>query len=1182
MAEVTLTAEQAAAVGAEDSAVVRAGAGSGKTTVLASRVLRLIGPGDDGTAPRYPVDAVLAITFTEKAAAETRRRIHELVGVRIAATAGGLRRHWERLRAELVGARLSTIHGLCARLLREHPLEAGIDPRATILDEHGARAWNERAVERELTARVRAGDPAAAALLSHRRGLAGGRAGDGAVATVVRLLGRLLVSGRDGAWLAEAHTRQQETAPTAERALRTAIADVRAIVARVLDGKARGIARTHLRENWPEWDGLLERVGRLEPGLDLGPLRALRVDLGRLHAGAAPALDGKEALRGTIADEYHFLTTLPLTTALVGLLGELAGAVRTEKQRDAVLTFDDLVFEADRLLASHPAVATSAASGLAAILVDEFQDTDAVQASVVSRLAAANPPCRIFVVGDEKQSIYRFRGADVRVFNTMRATLGTEVNLGTNFRSRPGILAFVNALAARTMRIPAGGDSTRWTVFDAAHRLIAARPPEGREPAVRFVSLLAARAGRRPDVAAVRELEANVLAGVVADLHDRAERPRRWGDIAILLRSLVPVKAYEHALRQRSIPYYVVKGRGFFQCQEIRDLVSLLTVVVDPADEVALAAALRSPLLGISDDTLVRLAWGPDADRPQLGRRFRSGDGVAGLVESRVEVAAFRELVDRLRRVASRATVAEVIEAALAATDFEAVLLTQFQGAQRVANVRKLIELARRLEVRRPIGLAAFVRVVDDLMQREPREAEAALATEQDDVVRLMTIHQAKGLEFGAVILADLGREPEADRQQLVLDDDLGLVVGPVGGAGGHPLGQARLAEYRMRERDRDRAERARLLYVAVTRARDELVLLEGCADEGYLEGTGKGADRWCHQVWDVLGHEAIRAVAGGATEVRVTLDDHPVAVEAAGRYLADAQPITLAAPREIEPSQPAREAVSRVLDYASPSPIEVIVSPTALATFRQCPRRYWYAHVLGLDVTGMGGTRARVAGTVVHAVLETLDPRTAGPDDVDAALARRPELHALAAATRAALRSDLVAALALLAAEAARGIEILGREVPFVLPLPSAQPRVLLEGRIDVVARRGDEIVVRDYKYAPASAAGAATYAAQLGSYALAVPRGQTPVATEVVFLRGGPVVWPLTKVDPAGEEAAILSAADALAAARAAGTIEAHPRRPPDPAVCRELGCGYVRVCWRPAVSDRATRPATCTAGA
>src|SRR6185503_19650221 len=183
--------------------------------------------------------------------------------------------------------------------------------------------------------------------------------------------------------------------------------------------------------------------------------------------------------------------------------------------------------------------------------------------------------------------------------------------------------------------------------------------------------------------------------------------------ITVLFRALTDVKLYEHALRRSQIPYYVVKGRGFFQCQEIRDLLSLL------------AAVLRSPFFGFDDDTLARLAWPPERDRPELARRFRSTETFADLSEQAPALVRARDLLVRLRRLASRASIAELLEEALAATDFEAVCLTQFQGTQKVANVRKLIELARDLERRQLFGLRQFVAWGRELEAHEPREPEA-------------------------------------------------------------------------------------------------------------------------------------------------------------------------------------------------------------------------------------------------------------------------------------------------------------------------------------------------------------------------------------------------------------------------------------------------------------------------
>jgi hypothetical protein len=266
---------------------------------------------------------------------------------------------------------------------------------------------------------------------------------------------------------------------------------------------------------------------------------------------------------------------------------------------------------------------------------------------------------------------------------------------------------------------------------------------------------------------------------------------------------------------------------------------------------------------------------------------------------------------------------------------------------------------------------------------------------------------------------------------------------------------------------------------------------------------------------------------------------------------------------------------VARVLHFVPPAAAEVVTSPTALADFRRCPRQYWYRHVLGLPERGTGGVRATLLGTAAHGVLEALDLAAAPEAEIARCLAARPEALVLGRADLDALAADLGRAAAMLRAEVADGLEIVGREVPFVLGLPRRMPRVFLHGRIDLLARRSGRHVVRDYKYVRATPTSGETYGAQLGAYRLAVlAAGPGGVEAELVFLRGGPVARPLGRFDPDAEEVALVRAGAALGAALAAGTAEAFPRAPESPAVCEALGCGYVRRCWG-AVTRTASAP-------
>jgi ATP-dependent helicase/nuclease subunit A len=1162
-----LTPEQRAAVEVDGSTAVRAGAGCGKTTVLAERFVHLLRA---GTVEE--VGQILAITFTERAAAEMRSRIRELVAAERERATGPARRRWDVIRRDLLGAQISTIHAFCARVLRENPLEAGIDPEAVVLDEHESRAYLETAVEEELVARVRAGDPAARALVL-RHGLRSGRFLPGAVVLLGRFLAWLGTTGRDAAWLANTGGRQDARVPAVEAAMREAAERIVAEV-RVQLATHKGKGRDALAAEWPRWETVLRGVG---PDTPLADVVALR-ELCRLLTGARLGRKVKDdlcwgggRLRGALADAYGFLLARPAAAALAALVGDVAERVRARKRADAVLTFADMISETRAVLGREPLVRRRYAERFRAVLVDEFQDTDRVQADVIRLLAEGPPAPLLFVVGDEKQSIYRFRGADIEVFQEVREAIGRTLPLGTNFRSQPGILEVVNALAERIFTPPAGSTATYWTRFDAGQKLVAHRAAERPGPAVRLVSFAAEHARRTAAghgllASEARELEARVLAGVVSRLH--AEEGVAYRDVAVLFRALSEVKAYEYALRRLEVPYYVVKGRGFFQCQEVGDVLALLGAVVDDEDGIALAAALRSPFFAVDDDTLWRLAR-PDAGRADLTRRFRAEETFADLPAEAPALQAIRDLLLRLRRLRHRATIAELLEEAFAATDFEAVLLTQFQGAQKVANVRKLIELARDHQRRRDATLRDFVRVVRGLVASEPREPEAPLVGEEDDVVRLMTIHQAKGLEFPVVLVPDLGRQSPPNAEAVVLDEDLGVLANPIDAAGRLLLGNAALEAHREREADREHAELARLFYVACTRARDLLVLLEGKGDARVLAGRGGDGYRWCHQVWTLLGPAEVQAfAASGEPQATVVLaDGGAVLLERAESYLGGppADAARVPEPRVADAGPDEHAAAARVVGFAPTPSDEVVTSPTALADFRRCPRQYWLRHVVALPERGAGGTRATLRGTAAHGVLEALDLAAAPEAEVRRLLDARLEALVLSRHERAALAADLVTAAAALRADVAAGMEVVGREVPFVLALPAGRPRVVLNGRLDLLARRGRAHVLRDYKYAAPPADATLRHGGQLGVYQLAVHAAGAPVVeAELVFLRGGTVVCPLPPIDVAAETRALVEAGIGLGAASAGGTAEDFPKQPPGPAACEALGCGYVRRCW------------------
>jgi ATP-dependent helicase/nuclease subunit A len=1214
-----LTPQQRAAVAAPGSVLVRAGAGSGKTVVLVERYVQAL-CGDGGDDP-LELEQIIAVTFTEKAAAEMRDRIRARLGARAAGAEGAERRRLVRVQRALASARIGTIHALAAALLRAAPVEAGIDPGARVLDEIEGPAYVEREVRRALLARLRAGD------VDVRRCAEAwgfGSAND-LVATVTEALAGLARRGLSVALLAEALTRQVAAVGDVVAASRPLTGALVATIDALLADGGRPAPGAFV-ERWPAWRTSLLALD--DAGVDgLTLLRAFPLEAGRAfrkqrewsaHAEllAFKLQDGTPRFTGPLAAAFGARHGLVLAHALGRVLAFVDERLAAAKRRDGVLTFDDLITGATTMLAAHPATAVRLLGGVRAVLVDEFQDTDATQIDLVRRLAAG-PDAQLFAVGDEKQSIYRFRGADVEVFDVMRRTIGQELPLADNFRSRPVLLAFVNGLAARLFAATA--DAPPWRVrWSADQRLRPRREPRAAEPrpSIRLVSLANQIEEQRLAAAPARALEARAVAATITELLAEGWRPR---DVAVLLPALTQVKAYEYALRRFAIPYEIVRGRGFYQCQEIRDLVHLLAAVVDPEDDLALTAALRSPLFGLSDTALERLAAVPG----RLGAAVARAD-VALEPDDSAALGEARRTLATLRAARDRVTVAELLTQAIDATGIEPVLAAQFHGAQKVANVRKLVARARAQGSRGFLDAATFVGRARGLLDEVAREPEAARLAADVDAVQVMTVHQAKGLEFPVVVLPDLGREAPRDfRSPVVVDPRFGLLAAATFGAGRHRLAHALIEDWRRDDRERGEAERARLLYVACTRARELLVLCEGKGRRAALAAADGEPERSaCEQIWSFLGRERVAAfLAGSATQtvlaaagedadgapaaVAVELEKSRALLERVRPPEADAAETNLARALAATPAPADVAAVARVLDVPPPMAAPLVVSPTALADYARCPRQYWYRHVRGLtddagaaqsvaadgavgvdeirglraerhdrrrDAPGRAGSAtpdevpdlrgdARL-GLAAHAALEVL-PLDLPAGERTAAVARAlAKAYDLDPVERAAVARDLEAARARAASDG-DAFRVLGREVPFCVAV-EATPTLYVRGRIDLLGARSAGLVIRDYKYARASGNEDA-YRVQLEAYALAVAAAHPGHALEVEieWLRA-PGARVAIAIDLGEARAHLRDEGSALAAATAARRADAFPQAFDSPAPCYAIGCAFVARCF------------------
>ncbi|HBY93221.1 MAG TPA: hypothetical protein DEP84_04520 [Chloroflexi bacterium] len=503
--------------------------------------------------------------------------------------------------------------------------------------------------------------------------------------------------------------------------------------------------------------------------------------------------------------------------------------LRANNARD----FDDLLTHTVWLFREHPAVLERYQARFSHILVDEFQDTNDLQVAIVNALAG-DAPGRLFVVGDQKQSIYRFRGAVVEIFGAVSAQRGGAHHaLTVNFRSHAPLVGACNHLFA----VLFAADGPAQVSFAAleANRLL---PPDEAAP----LELILVPTGQVPqaegkaDAENERRWEAWALATRLRTLvegerqvHDPATdepRPLTWSDIAILFRATTDIPLYEEVFKQAGLPFVTVAGRGFYGRQEVRDLLNLLIAVAsaDGTEDLAVASVLRSPLFGVSDEALLWLVLAhPDAHSQHMALH-------ACLANPPVErlhpddLAAVRHahtVLSRLRALAGRVTILELLHTALQATGFLATLSSLPDGDRRRANVEKLLEVAR---ARGSVLLSDFNRYVQDLTAQETRESEALVAAQ--GAVQLLTIHAAKGLEFSVVVLADASRNPGRGRSgdTLLLARNRGLAL-KVSDAGGKSVETVFYRLLKREEQAREQAETTRLLYVGATRARDLLIV---------------------------------------------------------------------------------------------------------------------------------------------------------------------------------------------------------------------------------------------------------------------------------------------------------------------------------------------------------------------
>jgi len=591
--------------------------------------------------------------------------------------------------------------------------------------------------------------------------------------------------------------------------------------------------------------------------------------------------------------------------------------------------------------------------------------------------------------------------------------------------------------------------------------------------------------------------------------------------------------------------------------------VALLAAVDDPRDSIQLATALRSPLFGLSDQCLL-----------EIGLRIHAGQGAslaavfAGPEPDLPWLSVDREqaewawsVIRELRSLRAHLGVPAMVERALELTDYESVMAGLEQGAQRNANLRKVVDLAYRFDSRRFFTLHDFVAYLRRLVETEPYEPQAQILAETDNVVRLMTVHQAKGLEFPVVIVADAGRGPNRDNRAPLLAPDGRLLLHATDGSGADEIPNAAIEEYRHGLSDQEEAESARILYVALTRARDRLIVSEGSGTSGWSKYLRQLVGDAAWQRFAAGDDRALQVDCGATRAVLRKPDCSAPVMAPSGVPGADSDlrwpPAGTESANGSNQGAPVSGGVLGANGRAAAA--AAVTSPTALADFDRCPRQYWFRHEIGLPERGAQAVsdtgRGAALGLVAHAVLERVAANGADQTrEIDELTERLGRAAGLEGAERAAITRDLARYVTF----RPLGEMILGREVPFMLHVGET---LFVRGQIDVIARAKDQLIVRDYKYA--KSADVPRYQVQMECYALAMTTASrgVKVAAEIVALRDNPAVVEVALPQADAIRGRLGKLGDELAAARRANDF---PKKPAKAAACRALGCGYIARCW------------------
>lgn len=1075
------TPEQALAINTIKSNVsLLAGAGSGKTYVLMKRFVQIL-RADLSVNPTN----IVAITFTRKAADEIKGRVRQAVSECVEQAQTDLERlRWQEHLQKVESAPISTIHSLCSRILRDNPVETQLDPEFTILEDFEAQDFFKETLQQFLRKNIKDNDALRRLVQTY---------GVNSFVNQVTALGDKLSELVREDNLAEPYLKAKEELPALQQKLFAAVRDV--IEAREALG-----AKTKGRQTLTEAAGLLDEMQK--------QLLAPEPDCSLLDASGVVKVSGKALaaeltnLKNLRQELNHVLLNAKgcdLVQDWLAVLQEFYACLSARKQENNVLFNDDLDLLAIEHLQKNEALQQKYQERYKYIMVDEFQDTNERQRQLIYLLCGnkLDNTNNLFIVGDVKQSIYRFRHADVSVFNRVKEDIaqnaGKNLGMKTNFRSTQSIVESCNTAFCQLMDLP--------------KEEICLEHHEGANTGGAKVCLLQVPYKSKDDDLGAKEdkwqKEAEAIAAYLQQELPKVEPQLRPGaSKAILLRAMTHCEILRQTLQGYGINCVVVKGKGFYEQQEVLDILNLLAALHNRYASLELAGALRSNYFGLDDATLTQLFWQTENDKLLWDVLQAVGSGELQLNLQPEQQALAMHAAERLRslrQAAALMALPELFAQLWGELKPEFVLSQQENGPSKLANVKKLRRLAQQYCQTKQASLAEWLQNVKDL--RASSSKEPAATVQADDALQIMTIHNSKGLEFDLVILPQLDKSVKGDTASIKYlpgkEGEQGLLGIKVPNKEMQLQNSGVYEQAKARDSELEEEESRRLLYVAMTRAQKQLLMVGTVAEEKLPEAVIAlpSAKGWWQQLQAVYEADWEKQESSCPWVRLLCADALSPAVEQQGEQEQLAlEPLALA-------PLPAYATCGRTCFTAS-----------ALQTYLHCQRQYYYQQVLAVPELekAVAGEQAHelpasVTGSIVHKALELYNGYNA---EAVFAIAL-DEFAPGAAATQAKsmfdayIVSDLYKALP----------KKQKRELEFVQPL---QQELAAEGVIDLLAfDEDDNMIIVDYKTGtpPEPDEVKLGYAYQLALYKDAAEKlypGKRVVRAELHFLQNMSV-WQL-----------------------------------------------------------------------